>query len=130
MANVIHEKAIAVAPAGHVKVVSRSPVVVPEGLVEKEIASAAIVGETEGVADQEEAEGLPQSGLPVESFRSTWSGKDWLDGQQVEVGGRDRKSFGGNSEASGKQVDLGGGETRIGRQEERVLVRSLWQARS
>src|SRR4029077_8442523 len=105
-------------------VVSGSPVVVPEGLVEKEIARAAIVGETEGVADNQEAEGLPQSGLPVEFFRRTWSGKDRLDRQQVGVGGRDRKSFGGNSEASGKQVDLGGGETRIGRQQ-RVLVRSL-----
>jgi len=127
MANIVDKEAVAIAPAGHVKVVSGSPVIVPEGLVEKEIASAAIVGETEGVADNEEAEGLPQSGLPVESLRSTRSGKDRLDGQ-VEVGGRDRIFFGGNREASGKQVDLGGQETRIGWQE-RVLVRSLWEAR-
>ncbi len=74
MANIVDQEAVAIAPAGHVKVVSGSPVVVPEGLVEKEITSTAIVGETEGVADNEEAEGLPQSGLPVESFRRTWSG--------------------------------------------------------
>src|SRR5215471_1001811 len=130
MANIVDQEAVAIAPAGHVKVVSGSPVVVPERLVEKEITRTAIVGETEGVADNEEAEGLPQRGLPVESFRRTWSGKDRLDGQQVGGGGRDCKSFSGNSEASGKQVDLGGGETRIGGQQERVVVGSLWEARS
>ena len=78
MANVIDEEAVAIAPARHVKVVSGSPVVVPERLVEEEIASTAIIGETEGVTDNEETKGLPESGLPVEFFDGSGNGLDGL----------------------------------------------------
>lgn len=66
------------------------------------------------MADHEEAERLPQSGLPVKSFRRTWSRTNRLDGQQVEFGGRDRKFLRGNGEASGKQVDWGEKQELVG----------------
>ena len=62
MANIIDDETVAIAPMRHVKVVGRSPIVMPERLVEEKIAGAAIVGETEAVADDQKAEGLLESG--------------------------------------------------------------------
>ena len=70
MANVIDKEAVTIAPARHVKVVGGSPVVVPERPVEEEIARATIVGETKGVADDEEAERLPDERHSGGIFRS------------------------------------------------------------
>jgi hypothetical protein len=123
MANIVDQEAVAIAPAGHVKVVSGSPVVVPEGLVEKEITSTAIVGETEGVADYEEAERLPESGIPVEFFARTRNGLDWLSWIGIEFGVRDSEFCGWESEASGKQADLDEWGAKIG-WKECVLGRS------
>jgi hypothetical protein len=69
MADVVDEEAVAITPTRHVKVVCGSPVVVPEGFVEEEIASTAIVSETKGVSHDKKTKGLPESGLPAEFFR-------------------------------------------------------------
>ena len=68
MADVIDDKAVAIAPARHMEVVRRCPIVVPEGLVEEEIAGSAIVSKTESVTDNEETERLPERRFQVELF--------------------------------------------------------------
>ncbi len=130
MANVIDDETVAIAPVRHVKVVRRSPIVMPERLVEEEIAGAAIVGQTEAVADDQKTEGLPQSGLPVEFIGRSWSRLKRFNGQQIEFGSRDRKSRRGNGEARGNKADLGGRGTGIDRQKKRVLVRIVGKYRS
>jgi hypothetical protein len=118
MADIINEKIVAITPTGHVKIGGGSPVVVPEGLMEEVIASARIIGKTECMGHDEEAERLPEGGLPVKFLAGARSGLDWLNEINPTSVLRDGEFRERRSETGGEQADLDGRRARIGWKEE------------
>ena len=65
MADIVHDKAISIAPAVHVVVGKRNAVIVPERLVGDQIAEARVGSGTPGVLEDYQFQRLNQSRFPL-----------------------------------------------------------------
>jgi hypothetical protein len=68
MADVVDEKAIAIAPPVHVEVICGSQVVVPVGLMKNQVASIRVRCQPDGVFKDEKFERLPECWSPMKSL--------------------------------------------------------------
>src|SRR5262245_3554010 len=68
MADIVHQKVIAIAPTIHVEMTGGSKVVVPERPAHHHVARLAIGGEPERVFKHKKLQRLPESGPPMKAF--------------------------------------------------------------
>ncbi len=68
MPDVVHYEIVAIAPPRHHEMISRSQVVMPEGLMKEEIARAGIGRQSKTMFNEEKFHGLDQRRPPAETF--------------------------------------------------------------